>query len=132
MEAQFTWRHDGARALMTLENEEVAVLSFGGPLTAGVAAALRGFAARAHAMAFVLDLRKALLALTLDQMGSYLEGVAVGDLLRQPGAIVARRDQVEILRQHARNVAQVGVLRVVFTEMAPALRWARQEAQLAM
>lgn len=133
MRSQYEWRSGAATGRMVL-NEGVALLLLSGPLTASACASLKQFAetaAPSEVRAWVMDMRAALVTLAPDEMDAFFDDLPPGSSLIRPGAVVVQPELLGALYQHARSIAQRGVLRSAFTEMLPALQWARREAWLA-
>lgn len=79
--------------------------------------------------AFLVDYRKAVLALAGPELDAVLEGEPPGATPTRPAAMVATPAQVEVLRAHAARMALLGHFRRVFTDVAEALRWAQSMAR---
>ena len=104
-----------------------------GPLTRAVlrgakAAVLGEFAGR-HIAAFVVDFRCAVVAVGGDDLDATLEGERHGTILGPPAALIVSPVVLPMFAAHAMRMAQLGIVRRVFTDWASALRWASRHAE---
>lgn len=86
---------------------------------------------RAHTgppiQAFCLRLDRAVLALS----GDLLRAVEPGSLLQCSVAIVVQPEMQAVFQGYAWQMAELGLVRVVFTSPGPALMWAASQARVA-
>ncbi len=125
-------RHSASAALELLP-DGVLVVRLAGPLTraalmtvkAGIVADYPPDAIRA----FVADYTAAIIALTGDELDGVLEGEQYAAAASRPAALIVTPPTERLFIGHCVRMAEHGIIRQVFSEEAPALRWASRHAR---
>ena len=119
--------YDFCRTLLT--SDGVMVVGLSGLATAAtVGRALRRATAGQGARAFCLYADKSVLAVSAD----CTESIKPEDAPAMSGALVVDVGMVDLMRDYARRMARLGIIRKVFTSRAKALEWASDQARLAV
>lgn len=79
-------------------------------------------------LVFLADFRRAVWALTVDELSSFFAGA--GDAVFAPAALIVSPADVPMMREHAYQVAQLGVIRKVFTCPKRARAWVDLELDI--
>lgn len=125
-----TWRHWGATVHTYVQNG-VMILNVSGLATPG---ALRAFCEAEHtrqgpvySILALFDM--ATVALDADSLTAPLKLEQTRARFSMPAAIVCRQFDLATFKQHARQCAELGIVREAFTATSPALAWCRAKAQ---
>ena len=85
--------------------------------------------ATADLRAFVVDCRRAIVAMDGDGLDAVLAGETPGQGAALPAAILASASYIDLFIGHARRMAYLGHSRRVFLAPAPALQWALEQGR---
>ena len=124
LESKLSHGYAQCKIVLTGDGVEVARLS-GIATTATVERVLAGLRAGAG-RAFCMQADRAVLTLGAD----YMEAAA--NARPMSGALVVDVGMLETMREYARRMARLGIVRKVFTSRVKALTWASEQAQLAV
>lgn len=121
-----------AQTAVHLRPDGVLMVRFAGPLTgAALAQVKRDIAGRfagQQVFAFLVDYTRAAVALSAADLDAVLEGERHGSVPSMPAAMVVPPPLVKLFDGHCLRMAQEGIVRRTFTELAPALEWAARHA----
>lgn len=126
------WSEAGARLRITRAHG-LAELTFSGPLTRRAIEGSIEFISHklrdcSKTLALMVLLQSSLRCLSGFEIEETVAPFADRTWLRLPAALVVPRDDLEEFRAYARRMSRTGLMRAVFTEVDPALTWARKRA----
>lgn len=121
-----------AAVRMRLERSGLAASVVSGVITASSLGDVYEETARqlagASPLAFLADFRPAIWALTADELSSFFAGAIDG--VHAPAALIVSEHDLPLMQDHAWQVAQLGVIRKVFTDSERARAWVDLELEL--
>lgn len=114
---------------MMLTDSGVAVVGLSGLVTMAAAGhVMRDVMASQPASSFCIYADRAVLAVGADDLAS-IQGA---DVSAMSGALVVDVGMLEMMRDYARRMARLGIVRRVFTSRVKALAWATDQSRLAV
>lgn len=126
------WRNQDAKARLQVERG-VACVVVTGLITPGAAVGLRPWMAlhlsEERVSSILMRAERAALVAAAPEVIGRLEDFAAGGVLRRPGALVVPYGCEDEFEAYAWALAQVGVVRAIFTDAPPAIAWCQKVAE---
>lgn len=121
------WSSGGLQAEIVL-SEGVLRVTFSGLVSPTVTADfIREPRPRSSALCLLVDVRQAFFVILPEQLAAEFEGAP--RMMRLPGAVLCRPEDSPALLVYAQLMADIGIVRTVFTDAERAEAWARERAQ---
>ena len=121
-----------AAVRMRLERSGLAASVVSGVITASSLGDVYEETARqlagASPLAFLADFRPAVWAVTADELSSFFAGAS--EAVHAPAALIVSKHDLPLMLAHSWQVAQLGIIRKVFTDSERARAWVDLEIDL--